>query len=154
MSERLVDGLVEPGDVLQVVQVGDRLAFSPQPDHARSERPVFRDNGGQIESLTHSADPVFGRYPVDPSGVWAVARLAFRLVGLLLLALARPHVRHGCVEYLRRVVAEGGRVSCWAGPDRPAKGLPLREDGFDVGGDEDGKAHRAASSERPAYVVR
>ncbi len=50
VGQRLVNRLVEPGQVIHVEQVGGRIACASQPEHARPQGAVFRDHGPEIEA--------------------------------------------------------------------------------------------------------
>jgi hypothetical protein len=51
------------------------------------------------------------------------------------------HIPRGSAEDIGRVVAQGGRVGGRPGPDAAGKGLPLDEDGLDVGENKVGQSH-------------
>ena len=83
LGERLVDGLVEPGQVIEVAQVGIRGTFAPKTNHTCSKRPVLRNDREQVEPRAHSADRLHVGCLVHAVAVLPGVTLAFGLVGLL-----------------------------------------------------------------------
>ena len=57
-GQRLVNGFVEPGEIIQVAQVRIGTAIPPKPNDAGAKRPILRNHCPQLEPRANPVEPV------------------------------------------------------------------------------------------------